>query len=198
MKSPGSVAAYVKALSDFARPMIERIRRIILQTAPDLDEGVRWNSPTYKGHSLVCAFAAFQKHVSLAFWRGAELDDPKKLLVHGQGRSPMRTAKFTEPGQLDEKMIRAWVAAAVKIDAAGTAPKPARRKRPEAAVPPALAKALKKNAAARKTFAAVPPSHRREYCEWIAEAKQEETIARRVAKAVEKLADGEGLNDRYR
>jgi uncharacterized protein YdeI (YjbR/CyaY-like superfamily) len=197
-RRPESVDAYMAELSDFARPMIERFRKIVRKTAPQLEEVIRWGSPNYKGRQLVCAFGAFKNHVTLLFWRGAELDDPKGLLIHGQGRSPMRSAKFRSPKEIDEKMIREWVVGAVALDSIGATTKAKPKKRPEPTVPAALAKALARNAKARKSFEAIPPSHRREYCEWIAEAKQEATVQRRVDKAIGKLSAGEGLNDKYR
>ena len=195
-----SVDAYMAGLSDFARPMIERIRKIIRKSAPQLEEIIRWGSPSYKGRGLVCAFGAFKSHVVLVFWRGAELDDPKGLLIHGQGRSAMRSAKFRSPSEIEEKVIRALVTEAVALDNNNAKPKPKSKplKRPEAVVPSALGAALAKNAKARRTFEAIPPSHRREYCEWIAEAKQETTVQRRVEKAIDKLSTGEGLNDKYK
>ena len=195
---PESVDAYMAGLSKFARPMIERLRKIIRKTAPGLEECIRWSSPNYKGRELVCACGAFKNHVALVFWRGAELDDPKGLLIHGQGRSAMRSAKFSSLDQIDEKMIRGWVLAAVALDGTAAKPKAKPAKRPEPVVPAPLGAALAKNAKARKAFEAMPPSHRREYCEWIAEAKQEATVQRRVQKAIDKLSTGEGLNDKYR
>lgn len=197
-ESPKSVENYIDNVPSFARPMIERLRKIIRKAAPHLEEAIRWSSPNYKGRELVCAFAAFQKNVALVFWRGADLDDPKGLLVHGQGRSAMRSAKFTSLDQIDEKMVRAWVLAAAKLDNGAAKPKEKPQKKPEPVVPAPLAAALAKNAKAREAFESMPPSHRREYCEWIAEAKQEATVQRRVEKTVEKLAAGEGLNDKYR
>ena len=195
---PETVDAYMAGLSDFARPMIERIRKIIRKAAPQLDEVIRWGSPSYKGRDLVCALGAFKNHVVLVIWRGAEIDDPTGLLVHGRGRSAMRSAKFTSLDQIDDKMIRAWVLAAVALDGNAAKPKAKPPRGPEPVVPAPLAEALAKNAKARKAFEAMPPSHRREYCEWIAEAKQEATVQRRVEKAIGKLSTSEGLNDKYR
>lgn len=193
-----SVSTWMENLSGFSRPLIERIYKTIRKTAPQLEEAIRWNSPTFIGRGLVCSFAAFQKHVALVFWRGAELDDPGGLLVHGQGRSAMRSAKFNSLDQIDEKVIRSWVAAAVTLDGNSARPKPKPQKRPEVEVPKALASALKRNAKARAAFDKIPPSHRREYCEWISEAKQEATAQRRLEKTLEKLSAGEGLHDKYR
>lgn len=196
-----NVDEYMAKLSSFARPIVERLRSIIKETAPHLEEAIRWNSPSYKGKLLVCGFSAFQKHVLFTFWRGAELDDPMGYLIHGQGQTPMRSVKYTDMAQVNEKMIKAWLKQAVKLDQTG---EPVVRKsgadqRP-IHVPEAFQKALamRKNAAARKTFEGLSPSCRREYCEWIAGAKQEETLQRRIAKSLEKLAAGEGLNDTYR
>ena len=185
--------SYIEGRPDFARPMLTKLCVIVRRNAPHLEEAIRWNAPSWKGNEIVCAIAAFKKHVSITFWRGAELSDPRGQLVHGYGRSAMRTAKFTALDQLDEKVIRAWVIAAVDLDNAGPAPKPKREKKPEPVVPPVLAAALAKNAKARTAFAALSPSHRREYCAWIAGAKQEATVQRRVEKALEMLSAGGAL-----
>ena len=196
-----TVEAYLANLSAFAKPVVDKLREIILTTAPQLDEAIRWNAPSYKGKLLVCGFTAFQKHVALTFWRGAELTDPKNLLINGQGRTAMRTMKITALEQVDEKMIRSWVKEAVKLDeSGGTVVSRPVEKPPEPVIPESLSKALamKKNARAKATFDNLTAFGRREYCDWISSAKKEETLKLRVAKSLEKLLDGEGLNDTYR
>jgi hypothetical protein len=96
--------------------MAELIRQVILSTAPHLEEAIRWNTPSYKGKLLVCGFAAFQKHVLLTFWRGSDLPDPKGLLAQGQGKTAMRTIKFTALEQIHEKTLRTWVKTAAALD----------------------------------------------------------------------------------
>jgi hypothetical protein len=113
---PASVEDYIQNLSPHARPMAELIRQVVLSTAPHLGEAIRWNTPSYKGKLLVCGFAAFQKHVLLTFWRGSDLPDPKGLLAQGQGKTSMRTIKFTSLEQIHEKTLRAWVKAAAALD----------------------------------------------------------------------------------
>ena len=105
--------------------MAELIRQVVLSTAPHLEEAIRWNTPSYKGKLLVCGFAAFQKHVLLTFWRGADLPDPKGLLAQGQGKTAMRTVKFTALDQINEKTLRTWVKAAAALDRGETAKKKA-------------------------------------------------------------------------
>lgn len=195
---PVSVDAYISELSAFARPVVERLRQIIVSAAPDLDEAIRWNSPSYKGKLLVCGFSAFQKHVALTFWQGASLPDPKNLLQNGQGRTAMRTVKYTAMDQIDDSMVRNWVLTAAALDRGEPVPQPKAPRKVAPKVPDALAVALKRDAKAKAVFEKMSVSHRREYCEWIAEAKQETTVQRRVEKALEKISQGEGLNDKYR
>ena len=63
--------------------------------------------------------------------------------------------------------------------------------------PPDLAAALKKNAQARATFDGFSPSHKKEYIEWIVEAKRDETRQRRLSQAIEMLAEGKTRNWKY-
>ena len=64
-------------------------------------------------------------------------------------------------------------------------------------VPEDLTAALKKNARARATFEGFSPSHKREYVEWIVEAKRDETRKRRLATAVEWMSQGKTHHWRY-
>ena len=73
-------------------------------------------------------------------------------------------------------------------------PRPPRKPLP---TPADLAAALKKNTKARTTFEAFSPSHRREYVEWITEAKTEETRRKRLDMAVEWMAEGKPRNWKY-
>lgn len=188
--------AWFRALSPFAKPLCETLRGLIQRTAPDLGEVMRWSVVAYKGAGLVCAIGAFKEHVSLVFFRGAELDDPRNLFQRETASTSMYTIQFKTAADIKPAPLREMIQRAVKLDASAT-PKP-KVKRAEIPVPPALQKALAKNKAARQNFEAMAPSHRREYNEWIADAKQEATIQRRIEKTIAKLTAGEGLNDKYR
>ena len=196
--SPKTVDSFISTLPDFSRPMVERMRKAVVAAAPDLDEDLRWGVPTYKGKALVCGLAAFKNHVSLTLWRGAKLSDPNGILTHGQGLSEMRTAKFESIEEIDTKQIQDWVKQALTLDSSPSAPSRKVLAPVKVKIPKALGAALKKDARAHETFDALPPSHQREYCEWIAEAKQATTVERRLVATIEKLRRGEGLNDKYR
>ena len=192
-----AVEDWRESQSAFDRPLVERLLKLIRKSAPHLEECIRWNMPAWKGRGLVCQVGGFKKHVSLMFSRGAELDSPPGLSYEGEGCGSLRVAKFTALEQINDKVVSALIVAATALDEDESSPKPRPQKRPEAPVPPALAAALAKSATARRAFDTLPPSHRREYSQWIAGAKQEATVQRRVEKAVAKLCAGEGLNDKF-
>lgn len=194
--SASAVDAWFQSRNEFAKPICEALREIVQSAAPDLEEAIRWSVPTYKGQGLVCAIGGFKEHVSLVFFRGAELDDPRSLFVKDAGSSSSRAIQFRSIREISPAPLKDLIQRAEKLDASGT-PKP-EVKRAEVPVPPALQKALAKNKAARQTFEALPLSQRREYSEWIAGARKEETMQRRLKKTLEKLAAGEGLHDKYR
>jgi len=60
----------------------------------------------------------------------------------------------------------------------------------EVEVPPALRSALDGDEVARAAYDKLSFTHRREYAQWIAEAKREETRDRRAARALEMLREG--------
>ena len=94
--------------------------------------------------------------------------------------------------------MAAFIRAAMKLNDEGiVVPKRRRVAKPEAPVPPELERALAKNRRAGAAFEKFPPSHRREYVEWVAEAKREETKARRAGQAVEWIADGKSRHWKY-
>jgi uncharacterized protein YdeI (YjbR/CyaY-like superfamily) len=101
-----------------------------------------------------------------------------------------------------KKQLLAWIRKAALLNAQGArtpAVRKAGRPKPQPDVPPELAAALamRKHARARAVFEAFPPGHRREYIEWIAEAKREETRARRLAQALEWMSEGKPRNWKY-
>jgi Bacteriocin-protection, YdeI or OmpD-Associated/Domain of unknown function (DU1801) len=174
---------YIEKAQPFARPILERIRRAMHEASAEISEAMKWSHPAflYKD-GIFAGLAAFKQHVSWGFW-----DD--------RGRGKVEDVSELPPH--DE--LVAQIRAAIARRDAGVKPSRAPRKAPAPLpdVPPDFAAALKKNATARKTFDAFPPSHRREYLDWITEAKQEATRAKRIAQAIEWLSEGKPRNWKY-
>ncbi len=192
------IDAYIAKSADFARPVLAHIRKVVHSALPDVQETVKWGMPHFEHHGIVCAMAAFKQHCTLNFWKGT-------LVVPAaeQTRSADAMGTFgriTSVRDLpSDRKLAAYVKRAAKLNEAGVkAPQFAQRKaRPELPVPPYLAAAIRKRAKAAATWKALPPSHRREYVEWVTEAKTEPTRAKRVATTVEWLTEGKSRNWKY-
>lgn len=184
------IDAYVAKSAEFARPILERLREIVHEACPQVEEAIKWGMPTflYDG-GILCGMAAFKQHASFGFWKHARVmgeDDPRD----GMGSY----GKMTRLSDLPPKrQLVADIKKAMRLQKEGVktpGPRKTFAPKPPPEAPVDLAAALKKNAKARATFEAFAPSRKREYIEWITDAKREETRARRLTQAVEWLAEG--------
>jgi uncharacterized protein YdeI (YjbR/CyaY-like superfamily) len=189
------VDAYIGKSAEFARPILARLREDVHASCPGVVETIKWGMPAFDYEGLLCGLAAFKRHCTFGFWKHALVvgDDPKAEEAMGS------FGRITSVADLPPRSVfRRYVRKAMRLNEQGVKlpREKARRKRP---IPmhPAMKQALAANRKAATTFDAFPPSHRREYLEWIAEAKQEATRARRIAQAVEWLAEGKPRNWKY-
>jgi uncharacterized protein YdeI (YjbR/CyaY-like superfamily) len=163
---------------------------------------MKWGVPHFEHRGIVANMAAFRRHVAFGFWS-------EKLLRGKLGRDagrmfPKRAARgmggrrFQAPGDLPpDALILRTVRAAVALNEAGRQPTRESRRKPPPKAPPYLVAALRTNAKARATFAKLTPGRQREYVDWLVEAKQAATRARRLALAIEWLADGKQRHWKY-
>jgi uncharacterized protein YdeI (YjbR/CyaY-like superfamily) len=180
------VDAIIGRAAPFARPILTEIRARVHAAAPDVSEDVKWQRPFFVVEGkLFAMMVAFKEHCSFGYWLGDAGGD--------------RFRKLTGLDDLPPKaeMMKELRAAIARTRSGQTRTRQARAPRPEAEVPPDLAKALAKSKKAERAFAAFPPSHRREYAEWIVQAKRPETRVRRIAEAVAAIAVGRSRNWRY-
>lgn len=188
------VDAYIAARADFARPILEWLRARVHAALPDAEEGIKWSMPFFShGGRPLANMAAFKAHASFGFWNRQELATGREGEEMGQfGRIE---TLVDLPGEAEmEAQIRE---AAALLDAGVKRARPARAPKPEAEVPAELVEALARDEAAFAAFTGFPPGARREYCEWIAEAKRPETRAKRAEDAVSWLREGKRRNWKY-
>lgn len=188
-KKDPRVDAYIAKAADFAKPILIRIRKLVHAACPDVAETIKWNSPFYEHEGILVCTPAFKKHCALIFWKGR--------LFLGKERKTFR--RITSPADLpDDKILLAHIKKAVELNEAGIkSPVRAKSKAKKVVVPDYFLAALKKNKKAVAAFEAFPPSHKREYVQWIVEAKQEETRERRLKTAVKQIAEGKSRNWKY-
>lgn len=189
------IDAYIARQREFAQPILKHLRKVVHEGCPQVVETLKWNSPSFEHKGMLCGMAAFKEHAVFGFWKHELVvgDDPKARQAMGSFGC-LRTL-----GDLPSKaaLVRA-VRKAVRLNDEGvTAPRRKTRPRTPVKMHPDLRAALARSKAARATYDAFPPSHQREYIEWVAEAKREDTRARRVAQAVEWMAKGKPRNWKY-
>lgn len=189
------IDAYIARSAAFAQPILEELRERVHAACPNVEESIKWGMPAYlHAGAILCSMAAFKQHASFGYWKHA--------LVVGEGepRQGMGSyGKFSVPADLPAKRVMAaHIRRAMKLNEEGVK-SPSRRTpgKPAADVPADLAAALRGNGAARKAFEGFPPSAKRDYIEWITEAKREETRRRRLAQAIEWMAEGKRRNWKY-
>jgi hypothetical protein len=189
------VDAYIARAAPFARPILTHLRAVVGAAVPEAEETIKWGMPHWVHHGILCCVAGFKGHCALVIRGGSDLlGDAAKEDAMGQ------FGRITSRDDLPPRatLVRVLRAAARKNEAHADAPKgPPRARRPEARVPPDLAAALRRDARARATFEGFSPSRRRDYVEWIVEAKAKETRARRLAQAVLWMAEGKARNWKY-
>lgn len=192
MQSDPRIDAYIESRADFARPILHWIRARFHAALPEVEETIKWSHPFFTlGGKPFANMAAFKAHASFGFWNRQDNATGKEGEAMGQfGR--IETLADLPEAQEVERLIREAAAAM-----ATATPRPRAAPKGEAEVPPELAEALAADEAASATFDAFPPGCRREYCEWIAEAKRPETKAKRVAEAVGWMREGKKRNWKY-
>lgn len=189
------IDAYIAKAQPFARPILEKVRERVRAVLPDAEEAMKWSMPAYLvDGKIMLVTSAFKAHAALNFWRGQEIGDgqPKAGAMGQFGR--LRSVQDLPPDAELDKLIRE--AAAI----AKTAPVPRKPKhapKPTPELHPEFADALSKAPTAKAMLDGFPPSARREYLEWIAEAKQVSTRQKRIADAVQWLSEGKRRNWKY-
>jgi uncharacterized protein YdeI (YjbR/CyaY-like superfamily) len=197
-KHPG-VDAYIAKSADFAKPILKRLRKVVHAACPNVEEELKWNFPHFLYEGMLCGMAAFKAHCSFGFWRGSLLAE-KHPELGSQKESMGQFGRITDIAELpDDKLLAQYIKTAMKLNEEGIKPKkPANPKRKAAPkVPDYFLAALKKNKKALAAFDDFSPSCKREYLEWITEAKQEETRQRRLAQAIAWMAEGKSRNWKY-
>lgn len=195
MKRDPRIDAYIAKAAPFARPILKKIRERVHAAAPRADETLKWNAPSFTvDGKILLVMAAFKSHAALNFWRGREISvESQNSDAMGQFGKLRSVADLPPDTQLDD-LIREAVALAqtpAKQPAMKQEPKPPEWMHPQ------FEAALNANPSARQTLDGFSPSARRDYLEWIAQAKQESTRAKRIATAIEWLSEGKKRHWKY-
>jgi uncharacterized protein YdeI (YjbR/CyaY-like superfamily) len=189
------IDAYIAKAAPFARPILEHVRERVHIAVPEAEETLKWSAPGFTlNGKILLMMAAFKQHAALNFWRGQEIGDgnPKAGAMGQFGR--LTTMSDLPPDSDLDGLLREAAALAA------TAPAPRKTKhepKPAPQMHPDFAAALAKSPKAKAVLDGFPPSAQRDYLEWISEARQDATRAKRIATAVEWLEEGKRRHWKY-
>ncbi|CAN5821315.1 hypothetical protein BH11BAC3_BH11BAC3_44860 [soil metagenome] len=197
-----AIDAYIEKSAAFAKPILNHIRQLVHKACPDVEEKMKWSFPhfDYK-NEMMCSMASFKEHCALNFWKASLMKDP--MLIEN-ARSEVSMGHFGKITSLkdlpaDKKMI-AFIKEAMELNDKGIK-LPARPKtieRKELIVPDYFQVAIHKNKKAKAVWDNYAYSHKKEYVEWITEAKTEVTRNKRMETALEWIAEGKGRNWKHK
>jgi uncharacterized protein YdeI (YjbR/CyaY-like superfamily) len=194
MSKDERVDAYIARQADFARPILEHLRAAVHAACPECEEAMKWSMPAflYKGKQLA-GMAAFKAHATFGFWqRSGERGEESKAGAMGD------FGRLTNVADLpDDTELAALIHKNMALIDAGA--KTVRNKTVKVPIemPDDLAAALRASPAAQTTYDGFPPGCRREYLEWVTSAKRPETRSKRIAEAVQMMAEGKKRNWKY-
>jgi uncharacterized protein YdeI (YjbR/CyaY-like superfamily) len=199
-KKDPRIDAYIAKSVPFAKPVLNHLRALVHKACPVAEETMKWSFPhfDYKAE-MMCSMAAFKQHCAFGFWKASLMSDPA-LLDNAKSEIAMgHFGKITSLKDLPaDKIILAYIKEAMKLNDEGikvVKERPAIRKKLE--IPAYFTNAVKKNKKAFNTFENFSYSQKKEYIDWVTEAKTEDTRNKRLTQAVEWMAEGKVRNWKY-
>lgn len=197
MKNISTIEDYISQLDDRWKPLIIQLQKILRSS--NLQESIKWGAPVYSfKNKNIAGIGAFKAYVGLWFFQGVLLADEAGKLINAQeGKTKaLRQWRIASIEEIDIKLIKAYVQESIRNLENGIEIKP--EKTTAVHLPPELEEALKNNATAKYSFQKLSLSKRKEYADYIAEAKRSDTKTKRLKKIIPMIIRCKGLNDKYR
>ncbi len=196
------IDAYIEKAQPFAKPILKHLRQLVHEGNPEVIETIKWSFASFDYEGPFCSMAAFKQHVAFGFWKYKLIKDPQNYLAarSNEGGDAMgNLGRITRLKDLPpDKVILDFVRQAKSLNDEGIK-LPARPKKPrlELVIPDYFMNAVRKNKKALSNFENFSYSHKKEYVEWVTEAKREETRNSRLKTGVDWMAEGKPRNWKY-
>ncbi|MGG5209118.1 YdeI/OmpD-associated family protein [Chryseobacterium sp. MIQD13] len=198
-KHSPKIDTYIEKSQDFAKPVLNYIRETVHEFCPDAEEAMKWSFPNfmYKG-KILCAMASFKQHCTFGFWLEKEMQTMKEITKDIEKNSMFSLGKITKVGDLPPKvLLKKAIEEAMELTDMGVTVKKAAPSKTETEIPDYFQSALNKNKNALAVFEKGSLSFRKEYINWITEAKTEATRNKRMEQSLEWIAEGKSRNWKY-
>jgi hypothetical protein len=191
------IDAYIARAAPFAQPILQHLRKVVHTACPRVEETMKWSFPHFDYKGMMCSMAAFKQHVAFGFWKGKLLED--EGLPVAEEKAMGQFGRITSMDDLpSSRTLTKLVKAAAALNDKGV--KVERMKsRPKGPVnvPEYFLAAMRRHKAAKATFDGFNPSNKRDYVEWVTEARTQATREKRMATAIEWMAEGKVRNWKY-
>jgi uncharacterized protein YdeI (YjbR/CyaY-like superfamily) len=196
------VDAYIEKSPEFAKPILEYLRELVHQTAPQITETMKWSTPFFDYKGVVCAMAAFKQHCSFGFWKASLLYDPQKIL----SLADQAAGSFGRLSSIDDlpprEVLVEFILQAIALNEDNKVkpapPKKALAERAELVIPDYFIKFLEAHPQAWLNLNQFSYSQKKEYIDWIVDAKAEATRLKRMETAAEWLTEGKSRHWKYK
>lgn len=193
------IDGYIEKSADFAQPILIHLRELIHTACPDVEEKWKWSFPNFDYKGPFCSMAGFKQHCAFGFWKASLMKDDHNIL-NASDEAMGQMGRITSLDDLPpDEILIAYIKEAADLNDKGiklpSKPKSAEKK--ELVIPDYLTTALEENAGAQETFENFSYSHKKEYVQWLTEAKSDETRNKRLSKALEQMSQSKSRHWKY-
>ncbi len=188
------VDEYINKHVLFSKKLSE-LRKIILSTK--LEETIKWNFPVYTlNNKNILSIGAFKNHIGIWFFQGALLKDEHHVLQNAQEKTKaMRQWRFDNDSKIENELLLSYIEEAIINEKKGLKIKPTKK---PLVIPQELKQVFRENSNLSNIFDALTLSKKREFADYISEAKREATKVKRIEKIVPMIINNIGLHDKYK
>ena len=189
---------YIAKANDFAVPILEHLRQMIHEECPNVKEAIKWGFPCFEYKGMLCAIAAHKSHCSFSFWKGVLMSDPDGILEFVGKTGMGQLGKIKSLSDIPSDVIfRKYLREAIALNDKGIK-LPKKKVTPKKLeIPDYFMTAIGTNPEALITFNGFSYSNKKEYVEWVTEAKTEKTREKRLTQSIEWMAEGKVRNWKY-
>lgn len=200
MAKPKNIDEYIaRTEGTFAHPILTKVHEIILETAPEIQEAIKWGAPSYEYRGLMMSTVKFKKFAAVWFHKGAFFDDPKNLLeASSDDTKYMRKYILRSIDELDEDGLKGLIQEAIKYQESDVELEVSDKSKKREMSSDLLEEALSKDSKAKANFENFTDYKRQEFIQYIETAKRDATKQRRLKKSIDLIRQGFSLNDMYK
>lgn len=199
MSKDPRIDAYIAKAQPFAQEILREFRSIIHDFCPEVVETMKWSFPHYMfKNTILCSTASFKAHCAFGFWMHRSMSDQFGLFKREQEGGMGSIGKMRSTNDIPPRdQLGVYIHEAMQLIEAGVKLKTTSKTLRAVEIPEDLAEILTKNPQAQSFFDSLSPSHKREYTEWISNAKREETRLNRLKTTLNNLLDGKTKEWKY-